>query len=264
MTQQAIIDALFCLPKPARVIQPSDCVPFNQDITPQVRAQGFDAAVLAPCHCAHCQHQWNCADRRNDEISGVVARNRRRLRGLASYDSLRIGDSLRWIDEAIGAAELSGVFAQAEACVSGVDAARMYPLYGMCAKLRAPVVLEFSTRERWLHHRPQVEVVAADFPQVDILLATPPRTDAAGIFHFLQRFPRVSFVLSPQELQQEPALCDSLEQDGRERFFFRAAPMNTRAAVEMAQSLPLSPEARHSYLFENAAKLFRFALPITD
>ncbi len=107
----------------------------------------------------------------------MVAQNPRQLRGLASYDPLRIGESLRWIDEAVSEGELAGAYVQAECCVSGLDAPRMYPLYGLCAKLRAPVVLDFDSRERWVHHRPQVEVVAADFPELDILLAPPPRSE---------------------------------------------------------------------------------------
>ena len=78
----------------------------------------------------------------------AVARNPRRLRGLASYDPLRIGESLRWIDEAITEGGLAGAYAQAECCISGLDAPRMYPLYGLCAMLRSPVVLEISSREQ--------------------------------------------------------------------------------------------------------------------
>jgi predicted TIM-barrel fold metal-dependent hydrolase len=136
----------------------------------------------------------------------------------------------------------------------------MYPLFGICAKLHVPVVLDFSTRERWLYHRPQVEVVAADFPQLDILLATPPRTDAASIFLMLQRLSRVSFLLTPQEMQDVPSLCESLELHGRERILFRSYPLNWCAAVEMARALPMSVGAKRSYLYENAARLFHFDL----
>ena len=101
---------------------------------------------------------------------------------------------------------------------------RMYPLYGLCAKLRSPMVLDFANRERWPHHRPQVEVVAADFPELDILLALPPRTDTASILRLMQRFPRVSFLLTPEELQADEVLCDYLELHGRERALFRSSP----------------------------------------
>src|ERR1039458_10194045 len=101
MANATIIDALFCIPQKSRVMQPSDCVPFNQDLVPAMNASGIAGAVLAHCNCWECQHHWNCADRRTHEIVNVVAKSQRRLRGLASYDSLRIGESLRWIDDAV-------------------------------------------------------------------------------------------------------------------------------------------------------------------
>jgi predicted TIM-barrel fold metal-dependent hydrolase len=193
----------------------------------------------------------------------AVAKNPQKLRGLASYDPLRIGDSLRWIDEAVTEGGLVGAYALAESCPSGLDAPRMYPMYGMCAKLRSPAVLDFASRERWLHYRPQVEVVAADFPELDILLATPPFTNAASILLLLQRFPHVSFALRPEELQTDAALCEYVELKGRERVLFRSSAKGWWASVETAMALPLGPAARRAYLFENATRLFRFPVEPT-
>jgi len=230
MSSATIIDALFCLPRNPKVLQISDCVPFDQDLAPEMISSGISGAVLAPCNCAGCQHHWNCADRMTHELAGAVARNPKLLRGLASYDSLRIGDSLRWIDEGVTSGALVGAYALAESCSSGLDAPRMYPLYGMCAKLRSPAVLDFTSRERWLHYRPQVEVVAADFPELDILLATPPFTNAASILLLLQRFPHISFVLRPEELQTDAALGEYMELKGQERALFRSSAKGWRVS----------------------------------
>jgi len=221
-------------------------------------SSGISGAVLAPCNCAGCQHHWNCADRMTHEIVDSVAKNSKLLRGLASYDSLRIGDSLRWIDEGATSGGLVGAYALAESCSSGLDAPRMYPLYGMCAKMRSPVVLEFTSRERWLHYRPQVEVVAADFPELDILLATPPFINTASILLLLQRFPHISFALRPEELQADAALCEYVELKGRERALFRSSSKGWRASGKAAMALPLGPAAQRAYLSENAMRLFRF------
>jgi predicted TIM-barrel fold metal-dependent hydrolase len=264
MNHPAIIDALFCINRSTAVAKISDCAPFNQDLTPQMQSSGIAGAVLAPCNCSQCQHQWNCADRRTHEILGAVAQNRDRLRGLASYDPLRIGESLRWVDESVTEGGLVGAYAQAECCVSGLDAPRMYPLYGLCAKLRAPIIFDFTSRERWVHHRPQVEVVAADFPDLNILLATPPRTDTASIVRLTQRFPYISFLLCPQELQADPALCEYVELHGREHALFRSSSKGWDAAVEAALKIPLGPAARRAYLAENATRFFNFPLDATD
>jgi predicted TIM-barrel fold metal-dependent hydrolase len=263
MANSAIIDAFFCIPKKGPVAQISDCVPFTEDISPRMNASGIAGAVLAHGCCAECQHQWNCADRRTYEVANAVARNPRQLRGLASYDPLRIGESLRWIDEAVSERGLAGAYAQAECCF-GLDAPRMYPLYGLCAKLQSPIVLDFASRERWGRHRPQVEVVAADFPELDILLATPPQADTASILRLMQRFPRVSFLFCPQELQADAALCEYVELQGRERALFRSSSEGWPCCVEVARALPLSPAARRAYLSENATRVFRFPLPAPD
>jgi predicted TIM-barrel fold metal-dependent hydrolase len=258
MAYPAIIDALFCIPRSGTAIQISDCIPFRQDLTLQMNSNEIAGAVVAPCNCALCQHLWNCADRLTHEVRDVVAQNPKQLRGLATYDLLQIGDSLRWIDEAVAEGGLVGAYALTENCVSGLDTPRMYPLYGICSKLRVPVVLDFTSRERWIHHRPQVEVVAADFPELDILLATPPGTDSASILQLMQRFPRISFLLCPQELHLNAALCDYVELDGRDRAVFRSSSKGWLAAVEAARTLPLGPAAQRAYLSENAAQLFSF------
>jgi predicted TIM-barrel fold metal-dependent hydrolase len=264
MVHAAIIDAFFCIPKNGAVAQISDCLPFSEDLTPRMNASGIGGAVLAHGGCGECQHHWNCADRRTYEVVNAVARNPKQLRGLAAYDPLRIGESLRWIDEAVSYSGLAGAYAQAERCVSGLDAPRMYPLYGLCAKLRSPVVLDFADREGWAHHRHEVEVVAADFPELDILLATPPQSDTESILRLMQRFPRISFLLEPQDLQRDRTLCEYVELHGRERALFRSSSKGWAYSVAAAQALPLSPGARRAYLSENATRLFSFPVPVPD
>jgi predicted TIM-barrel fold metal-dependent hydrolase len=258
MAAAAIIDALFCIPKNTKITQVSECLPFGEDLSPQMDSSGIAGAVIAPCKCGQCPNQWNCADRKTYEVRDAVKKCPKRLRGLASYDPLRVGDSLRWIDEALSAGELIGAYAEAECCVSGLHAARMYPLYGMCDKLRAPVVLDFNSRESWQHHRPQVEVLAADFPDLQVLLSTPPRIDATSMIRLMQRFQHVQFLLNPEEFQAQPLLCEFVEAQGRERVAFRANPQSWPAATQ-ASSGRLEEAALHSYLYDNAAKWFGFA-----
>lgn len=258
MANATVIDALFCLPKKGSVTQVSDCVPFTEDLGPRMVAGGISGALVAHGNCGQCQYQWNCADRRTHEVIDTVARNPGRLRGLADYDCLRIGESLRWIDQAVIQGGVAGAYVPAESCVSGLDAARMYPLYGLCAKLQVPVVIEFENREYWIRQRPQVEVVAADFPELDILLATPPGAAGAGILRLMQRSQRIASLLSPLELQCDAALCEYVELQGRERTLFRASVLDWPEAVKMASGLVLSPEAKRAYLSENAVRLFNF------
>jgi len=260
MTHAAIIDALFSIPQKGPITQIADCIPYLEDLAPRMKTSGITGAVLVHGNCMHCQYQWNCADRKTHEIVNIVARHPRQLRGLAAYDPLRIGESLRWIDEAVSKGELAGAYVQAECCVTGLDAPRMYPLYGMCAKLRAPVVVDFGSRDRWVYHRPQLEVVAADFPELDLLLAAPPQSESILMVQMMKHFPRVSFVLGPQELQQNESLCEYLELQGRDRALFRSASEEWPLAVQIGKGVPLSPAARRAYLGENAAKVFGFAI----
>lgn len=255
-----IIDALFSIPKKTGVRQISDCVPFTQDLTPLMDASGIAGAILALSNCAQCQHRWNCADRRTQEIINAVTKNPKRLSGLASYDPLRIGESLRWIDEAITEGGLVGAYLQAECCIAGLDSNRMYALYGLCAKLRSPVVFDIASQEHWARHRSQVEVVAADFPELEILLAMPPGTDSESMLTLLRRFPHISFLLSPMELHSDSALCGYVELEAREHALFCSSAGGWPPPVEAALRLPLSAAARRAYLYENAARLFKFPM----
>ncbi len=260
MASAMIIDALFCIPHKAKVKQISDCLPFNQDIAPLMNSDGIAGAVLAHCNCRQCQHHWNCADRRTHELVNVVRKNPRQLRGLASYDPLRIGESLRWIDEALTEGGLSGAYAEAECCFPGLDGPRMYALYGLCARLGAPIVFGFHSRARWVQHLPQVEVVAADFPELNILLATPAGAETASILGLMQCFPRVSFLLCPENI--DAGLCEYIELQGRERALFRSSSQGWPAAVERALKLTLSPAALRAYLFENASRVYGFPVGV--
>jgi predicted TIM-barrel fold metal-dependent hydrolase len=260
MTDRRILDALFSIPKSVTVAQLSDCVPFTENLAPQMKASGIAGAVLAPRSCAQCHHQWNCADRRTDEVLALVSQNPVLLRGLASYDSLRIGASLHWIEQAINGGGLCGAYAGTESCPMGLSAPRMYPLYGLCAMLDVPVVLDFTSRERWLGHRSEVEVVAADFPDLQIILAPPPLADSSSILRLLQRFTCVSFVLSPLELQIEPSLSDCFEMYGSDRILFCSSHKGWAASAEAARTVPLSPPIAQAYLYDNAARLFGFPM----
>jgi predicted TIM-barrel fold metal-dependent hydrolase len=258
MADRVIIDALFSIPKNVSIKKISDCVPFSRDLIPLMNSSGIAGAVLALGNCVQCQHRWNCADRRTDESANVVTRNPKRLSGLAAYDPLRIGESLRWIDESITKRGLAGAYLQAECCISGLDSSRMYPVYGECAKLRSPVVIDFPNRERWKRHRPQVELVAADFPELDILLSPPPNVAFASLLPLIQRFPRVSFLLRAQQLLADQQLCEYANSQGLERVLFRSSANGWPAAVGEADMLPLGQLAKRAYLFENAARLFKF------
>ena len=256
MANATIIDGLFCIPQKPHVTQFSDCVPFDQDLAPRMNASGIAGVVLAHCNCWECQHHWNCADRRTHELARAVGQNPKQLRGLAAYDSLRIGESLRWIDEAVTEGRLSGAYAEAECCVSGLDAPRMYPLFGLCAKLRSPVVLGFNSRERWTQHLSQAEVVAADFPELDILLAPPAGAGTTSILGLMRHFANISFLLCPQDI--DAALCEHIEFHGRERALFRSSSQGWTADVERALGLKLNPAAQRAYLFQNAARVYGF------
>lgn len=259
-----IIDALYCIPKNGAVTQIADCIPFSQDLGPLMESSGIAGAVVAPCRCTLCHHIWNCADRRTQEIRGVVARRPKQLRGLACYDSLRIGDSLRWIDEAVGESTVVGGYIQAENSVSGLSAPRMYPLYGLCAKHRLPIVIDFASANSWAHQRSQVESVAADFPELNILLAVPQGSDAEILMQWMERIPHIFFFLSPQDLQQDPALCEYVELQGRERVLFRSSLDGWTLSVEATLGLSLSPAAQRAYLSENATTLFGFQVVSED
>jgi predicted TIM-barrel fold metal-dependent hydrolase len=258
MAQSTIIDGLFCIPQKPRVPQPAECVPFDLDLAPAMHSTGIAGAVLAHGNCWQCQHHWNCADLRTHEIVTAAARNPGQLRGLASYDPLRIGASLRWIEDAVVEGGTAGAYAEAESCASGLDAPRMYPLYGLCAMLRLPMVVGFHSGERWTQHLPQAEVLAADFPDLDLVLAPPAGSETECMVGLMQRFPRISFLLCPQDLESDAALCEYIEQQGREHVLFRSGSGGWSAAVESVRRLPLGPEALRAYLFENAARVYGF------
>jgi len=258
MTHTTIIDSLFSLPQRGPVVHIDDCVPFREDLTPGMKASGIAGAVLAHGNCRECPYEWECAERMTHEVAELVRQHPKQLRGLAAYDPLRIGQSLGWIDELVRQGTLAGVYIHSEACLSGLNAARMYPLYGVCAMLGAPVVVEFFESDRWAYQRAQLELVAADFPDLELLVAPPARGEPSAMVPMMRRFPRISFLLGPRELQGNDKLCEYLELQGRSRAMFRSAGEPWPAVSALALAVPLSPAARRAYLAENAQRVFGF------
>jgi predicted TIM-barrel fold metal-dependent hydrolase len=259
MTHASIIDSLYSLPKKGPVVQLSDCVPFQEDLTPRMQQCGLAGIVLAHGNCRQCQYEWECADRMTNEISNLVAQHPDKLRGLAAYDPLRIGESMGWLDKLVRKGQIAGAYMHSEACIRGVDSARMYPLYGMCAMLRVPVVVEFVEEDCWKHQRSQLELVASDFPDLDLAVVPPRKSNKSCIIPMMKRFPRLSFLLGPQDLQESRPLRDYIDSEAGDRVLFRSAGEDWSSAVVMAQSLRLGPAALRAYLGENAERLFGFS-----
>jgi hypothetical protein len=106
-----------------------------------------------------------------------------------------------------------------------------------------------------------VEVLAADFPELEILLAPPPQVGTESIIRMLERFPRIAFLLNPRDLVDDALLCEYVELEGHSRVAFRSLPQTWAAAAETAAGIPLRSEAKHAFLFENAARFFGFPVP---
>ena len=199
----------------------------------------------------------------NAEIVNAVERNPAQLRGLASYDALRVGESLRWIDEAVAEGGVSGAYARCGVLDQRVGRAPHVSAVRTLRQAAMPVVLGFNSAERWTQHLSQVEVVAADFPELDILLAPPAGAEAASILRLMRHFPRISFLLCPQEMQADAALCEYIEMQGRERALFRSAARDGRrrwrgrsAATESGGAACLS--------VQNATRVYGFPVGVAS
>jgi hypothetical protein len=121
-------------------------------------------------------------------------------------------------------------------------------------------VIEFFEDDCWKYQRSQLELVAADFPDLELAVAPPRESNKSCIVPMMKRFPHLSFLLAPRDLQGNRTLCKYLDsQQGRGRAMFRSGGEEWSSAVAMAQAVPLGPAARSAYLAQNAARLFGFS-----
>lgn len=96
-----------------------------------------------------------------------------RVYGLASYDPMNIGASLRKLEKDVRERNFVGVYIHIYGYDIGLDSRKMYPLYAKCQELNIPVsmqtghVLEAMPSE---HGRPmQLDRIACDFPDLKII-----------------------------------------------------------------------------------------------
>ena len=108
-----------------------------------------------------------------DRITDLTRRYPGRVHGLADYDPLDIGASLKKLRTDVTERGYVGVYLHVYGYDIGLDHRKMYPLYALCQELGVPVsmqtghVLEAMPSE---HGRPiQLDRIACDFPELTII-----------------------------------------------------------------------------------------------
>ncbi len=258
----AAIDVLFHpTSRPAK-----GACPLHPPSEAEMDAAGVTAALVAQCDNWSCERNWLCEETKFDDVRQYIESSSR-LFGLAGYNPFDIAESLRQIELAVGSHDFRGVYVHLAGFGLPLTDARMYPAFAKAAELAVPIVVELL---RDCAVEGEVERVAADFPELKIVLAQS-NPSVADLMLAAAHCENVFFALDAPSLlhvvNEWTELASSRDESSPDFFaeIFEQRCMwgsNGREWSEaVREPFPLTSTARTAFFLGNANRVFALDQP---
>jgi len=201
----------------------------------------------------------------NDEVASFVREHPARLAGVASVDLSRPMDAVRELRRCVR--ELGFRALRIVPWLWGLppDDRRYYPLYAECIELDIPFCLQVGHTGPLLSSEtgrpiPYLENVALEFPELRIVAGHIGAPWTQEIISLARKFPNLYIDTSAYKASRFPAdFVEFMRGRGSRKVLFGSNyPMLTAAdCLEALDSLGLDEDARQSFLFGNARRVFK-------
>jgi len=197
-----------------------------------------------------------------DRIAELSERYPGRIYGLADYDPMHIGQSLRKVRRDVTERGFKGVYVHIYGYDVPLDHRSMYPLYALCEELGVPVamqvghVLEAMPSE---HGRPiQLDRIACDFPELTIVGTHTGWPWVEEMIAVASKWPNVYLNVSawlPQYFS--PALVQFLRtRTGADKVLFGSNGLSWQRYREGFAKLELREETLRKVLYDNPRRVY--------
>jgi uncharacterized protein len=198
-----------------------------------------------------------------DDVGRLVREGGGRIIGAASYNPLRIEDSLREVEHGVRTHGFKYVWFHPLSFGLAPNDRRFYPLYAKCNELDIAVGMQVGHSAEVLPSdvgRPMlVDDVAIDFPNLRINLSHTGWPWIDEWCSMLWRHPNVYGDISayfPKSLdERQIRFMDSSR--GRDKVLFGTNGLGLAACVEQFRALPIKEETKQRVLHDNAIEFLR-------
>ncbi len=256
MASVPVIDCLFSPESQGKLALPRCATPDPALLRAMDRA-GVMHLLLAPCRHWQCERHWICGEIQIDEIVQYTASAPMHFSGLAGYNPYAIQESLDRIDQAIKDFAFRGVHVLTEGGDVPLDDKRMYPLYGKCAQLGIPVVIQVGVSMASIAKPADLVPVARDFPELVVVAGICGSIDLSATLQVIEHFPNVYFAfdgLVPDPHDVSAFLHSPL---AAERAMFGSNGLPWLDLIEGIARLEMPEDRLRAFLWENASRVFQ-------
>lgn len=263
MTQNNAIDVLYSpvfLTGSSDILATPGCVERPEALLRRMDANRVSQVLLAACKQWGCERHWQCSEVQTDDITQYVQMNKERFAGMASYNPYSITESLLRVRRAIQLLDIRGVYVQTEGSPIALSDRRMYPLYSRCVELGAPVLLQVGERPG-LAHPSELNIVAMDFPELEIVAGWTGPLDFEIIAALAAKSASVFFAFSASEPAQDARTAELLRSPIGQRCMWGSNGLPWRELLDHVCQLGLSEPMLNSFLHDVAARMFKFSRP---
>ncbi len=224
---------------------------------------GVESAILVACKVWSWHDQALMMDYDIDEIAETCKKGNGRLMGAASYNPLRIKESIEEVDRAIKEYGFKFVWAHPISFGMKPDDRRMYPLYAKCSELGVAVSMQVGHSAEPLPseegHPMYADHVAIDFPDLTIILTHTGWPWIDEWASMLWRHPNVYGGINayyPSSLDpSQVRFMDSSR--GRDKVLWGSHGFGMTRCKKEFLELPIKDETKRKVLRENAIKALK-------
>lgn len=229
-----------------------------QEVLRKMDDVGYDKVVVVPLKMwSYWYHHQLIQDDPIEPVAEAVAKGGGRIIGAASYNPLRIEDSLKEIDRAVHDFGFRYVYFHPMTFGVAPNDRRCYPLYAKCNELGIPVGLQVGHSAEVLpayHGRPYlVEDVAIEFPNLKINMSHTGWPWTGEFCSMVWRHPNVYGDISAYFAGGLDAeLVNFMGGRGRHKVLFGTNGLDPARALKEFNALEIRDEAKELILRTNA------------
>ncbi len=211
-------------------------------------------------------YSWNekklAIDYTLEEINQLVKTHPNRLVGLASYNPLKIAESLKEIEKAVKEYGFKGIYAHTLGHNIPPNHKSMYPCYAKCVELGIPFSLQVGHSLELLPSDPgrpiYLDEVALDFPNLTIIASHTGWPWCEELIALAWKHLNIYIDISahlPRYLDK--SLINYMITRGQDKTLFGTNGLGLKLCKDQFMEIPMKDDVRKKILRDNAIRVFK-------
>ena len=233
-----------------------------EEYVAQMDAEGYEKVFISMPKIWSWRENKMGIDYSIDEIYESIKKFPDRLLGLASYNPLRIMESLKDIERAIKEYGFKGVYVHTQGYNIPPNHRTMYPCYAKCMELGVPFALQIGHSLELLPSDPgrplYLDEVALDFPEMTIVASHTGWPWCEEAIAVAWKHPNVYLDVSahlPRYLDKSFAAFMTTR--GQDKVLYGTNGLGLKLIKDQFMEIPMKDEVRRKILRDNAIRVYK-------